>query len=57
MTAKRERAIRNAIASTRMEGLPVSSRTQQECVRFLDGKLDTASFVQEILKRRNELAQ
>lgn len=57
MTVKRERAIRNAIASARMEGLPVSTRTQQECVRFLDGKLDAASFVQEILKQRNELAQ
>lgn len=52
MTAKRERALRNAIASARMEGLFVSKQTEQDCVRYLEGKLDTAALVQEVLNRQ-----
>lgn len=52
MTAKRERALRNAIASARMEGLSVSEQTEQDCVRYLEGKLDTAALVQEVLNRQ-----
>ena len=52
MTAKRERALRNAIASARMEGLSVSRQTEQDCVRYLEGKLDTAALVQEVLNRQ-----
>jgi len=52
MTAKRERALRNAIASARMEGLSVSKQTEQDCVRYLEGKLDTAALVQEVLNRQ-----
>lgn len=52
MTAKRERALRNAIASARMEGLSVSKQTEQDCVRYLEGKLDTAALVQEALNRQ-----
>lgn len=50
MTKKRENAIRNALASARMEGFPVPERTERECVRFLEGNLDAISFVQEVLK-------
>lgn len=56
MVSKREQALRNALASARMEGLPVSVRTQQECNRFLDGKMDAVTFVQEILKQQRETA-
>ena len=52
MTAKRERALRNAVASARMEGLFVSKQTEQDCVRYLEGKLDTAALVQEVLNRQ-----
>ena len=52
MTAKRERALRNAIASARMEGLSISKQTEQDCVRYLEGKLDTAALVQEALNRQ-----
>ena len=52
MTAKRERALRNAIASARMEGLPVSKQTERDCVRYLEGKLDTVALVQEVLNRQ-----
>ena len=52
MTTKREQAMRNAVASARMEGLPVSKQTEQDCVRYLEGKLDTAALVQEVLNRQ-----
>ena len=52
MTIKREQALRKALASSRMEGLPVSKQTEQDCVRYLEGKVDTATLVREILQRR-----
>lgn len=55
MTKKRRNAIRNALASTRMEGLPVSERTEQECIRFLEGNQDVISFVHEILKSQTRV--
>ena len=41
MTTKREQAMRNAVASARMEGLPVSKQTERDCVRYLEGRIDT----------------
>lgn len=52
MTAKRERALKNAVASARMEGLTVSEQTQRDCVRCLEGKMDAAALMQEVLKRQ-----
>lgn len=52
MTAKRERALKNAVASARMEGLTVSEQGQKDCIRYLEGKIDTATLVQEALKRQ-----
>lgn len=52
MTTKREQAMRNAVASARMEGLPVSKQTERDCVRYLEGRIDTATLVQEILNRQ-----
>lgn len=43
MTTKREQAMRNAVASARMEGLPVSKQTERDCVRYLEGRIDTAT--------------
>ena len=51
MTAKREQALKNAVASARMEGLPVSVQTQRDCERYLEGKIDTETLVRETLKR------
>lgn len=51
MTAKREQALRNAVASARMEGLTVSKQTEQDCRRYLEGKIDTDTLVREALKR------
>ena len=52
MTTEREQAMRNAVASARMEGLPVSKQTERDCVRYLEGRIDTATLVQEILNRQ-----
>ena len=51
MTTKREQAMRNAVASARMEGLPVSKQTERDCVRYLEGRIDTATLVQEIQRK------
>lgn len=54
MTARRERALRNAMASARMEDLTVSKQTEQDCRRYLEGKIDTDTLVKETLKRYHE---
>ena len=51
MTVKREKAFRNAIASTRMEGLSFSKKSEQDCLRYLDGHLDAATLVREVLRQ------
>ena len=51
MTAKREQAFRNAVASARMEGLRVSPQTEQDCKRYLEGKIDTEALVRGALER------
>lgn len=52
MTEKREQALRNALASSRMEGLPVTKQTEADCIRYLEGRVDTATLVKEILQRQ-----
>lgn len=52
MTVKREQALRNAVASARMEGYLVSKQTEQDCIRYLEGKMDTAALVRETLERQ-----
>ena len=55
MTARREQILRNAVASARMEGLLISVQTEKDCRRYLEGKIDTDTLVQEALKRyRNQ---
>ena len=51
MTARLKQAMRNAIASAQMEGLTISAQTKQDCERYLDGKINTETLVQEALKR------
>lgn len=51
MTAKKDQALRNAMASARMEGLSVSAQTERDCECYLDGKIDTNTLVREALKR------
>ena len=56
MTAKREQAFRNAVASTRMEGLSLSKKAEQDCLRYLDGRIDAAALVREILRQPQDAA-
>lgn len=51
MTAKREQALRNAVASARMEGLLITKQTERDCISYLDGKIDTETLVRETLER------
>ena len=53
MTAKREKAF---IASTRMEGLSFSKKSEQDCLRYLDGHLDAATLVREVLRQPQDTA-
>lgn len=55
MTIRREQALRNALASSRMEGLPVSKQTEQDCIRYLEGRVDTATLVREILEKQKSV--
>lgn len=54
MTAARKRALANAVASARMEGLEISEQEKRDCLRYLDGKIDTATLVREALKRQKK---
>lgn len=55
MTAKREQAMKNAFASSRMEGLSISKQTEQDCLRYLEGRVDTATLVREILQKQKSI--
>ena len=44
--------MRIAVESARLEGLPVSKQTERDCVSYLEGRIDTATLVQEILNRQ-----
>ena len=54
MTAARKRALANAVASAQMEGLEISEQEKRDCLRYLDGKIDTATLVREALKRQKK---
>lgn len=54
MTERREQALRNAMASARMEGLRITPQTEQDCRRYLEGKIDTDTLVRKALKRYHE---
>ena len=45
------RELKNALASTRMEGYEVTKQTEQDCVRLLAGDVSVADLVREIVSR------
>lgn len=47
-----EQALNNALASARMEGLPVTEQTRRDCQRLLDGQIDARTLAAEIIARR-----
>lgn len=52
MSEKEYRALRDALASSRMEGYTITAQTEQDCARLLRGEISVAALVQEIVARR-----
>lgn len=48
----REQALENALASSRIEGFPVTEQTRMDCRRFIEGEADARTLAAEILERR-----
>lgn len=51
MSNSEYRALRNALASTRMEGFAVTEQTEKDCIRLLSGQVTVTELVNEILIR------
>lgn len=45
------RELKNALASTRMEGYEVTKQTEQDCVRLMRGEISVNDLVREIMGR------
>ena len=43
--------LKNALASTRMEGYEVTKQTEQDCVRLMRGEISVNDLVREIMSR------
>lgn len=48
----RQRALDNALASSRMEGYCADEQTRRDCLRLMEGKIDARTLAAEILERR-----
>ena len=48
----REQTQENAMASSRIEGFPVTEQTCMDCRRFMEGEVDARTLAAEILERR-----
>ena len=51
MSEKEYMALRNALASTQMEGYEITKQTEQDCMRLLKGEISVAALVHEIMAR------
>lgn len=51
MREREYEALRNALASTRMEGFIITEQTEKDCVRLMSGDVSVADLVKEILAR------
>ena len=51
MSEKQYRALKDALASTRMEGYTITVHTEKDCARLLNGEATTEEIVREILAR------
>ena len=45
------RELKNALASTHMEGYEVTKQTEQDCVRLMRGEISVNDLVREIMSR------
>lgn len=48
----REQTLENALASSRIEGFPVTEQTRRDCRRFMEVEVDARTLAAEILERR-----
>ena len=51
MSEKEYAALRDALASARMEGCQVTEQTERDCTRLLNGEISVAALIQEIMLR------
>lgn len=51
MNEREYEALRSALASARMEGLPVTEETESDCERLLRGEVSVEELVKEIMGR------
>lgn len=51
MSEREYEALQSALASTRMEGLPVTDQIENDCIRVLNGEISITNLIQEILVR------
>ena len=51
MSEREYDSLQSALASARMEGLPVTHQTEQDCLRVLSGEISIAELIQEMLAR------
>ena len=51
MSDKEYIELKNALASTRMEGYAVTEQTEHDCERLMLGEISVAELVKEILSR------
>ena len=51
MSKSESRELKNALASTRMEGYEVTKQTEQDCVRLMRGEISVNDLVREIMSR------
>ena len=51
MSEKEHRELKNALASTRMEGFEVTEQTERDCIRLMSGKISVSYLVKEIISR------
>ena len=50
----KEQALKSALASSAMEGFPVTPEVMRNCQRLLNGEVDVDSLVKEILSKRQK---
>ncbi len=51
MSERELNTLQSALASTEMEGFPVTEQTKLDCIRLLSGEISITDMVNEILTR------
>lgn len=48
----KEEALKNALASSAMEGFPITPEVERDCHRLLNGEVDVDTLVKELLNQK-----